>query len=458
LNNIYFEAACGIIMFLLLGRYLEARSKKEAGAALRALLEVGAKQATILRDGQELKVPIKAVGIDDEFVSYPGEKIATDGVVTAGSAAINASLMTGESVPVDVGVGDSVIGGTINTNGRLVVRATAIGADTQLAHIAKLLEKAQTAKAEVQRLADKVSGIFVPLVIVIAVIVFIAWLLYGARIGFAFTAAVAVLIIACPCALGLATPMALLVGTGWGAQHGIVISGAPVLETAKDIDTVILDKTGTITTGQMAVVKVAPHNVGSAELLALAGAVESSAEHPIAAAIVSAAQQLADENDRIAQFVDRLRSKTTNFKVLPGMGLRAEVEGKELLAGSAQLLAGVPDFDAVTDATAVYLSWDNVYLGYIELADTVKSTSKQAIELFKELNMTPVLVSGDSKRVASQVAAEIGIDNVLGEALPEDKVAYIQQLQQAGRKVAMVGDGVNDAAALAQADLGLAMG
>ena len=505
-GNVYFEAACGIITFLLIGRYIEARSKHEAGAALRALLELGAKDAVVLRDGVECRVPIGAVKVGDLVVVRPGEKVATDGEVVEGASAVDNSLLTGESVPVEVTVGEGVIGGAINANGRLVIRAGAVGADTQLAHIGKLMEQAQAGKANVQRLADRVSGFFVPVVIVIALVTLVAWLLAGAGAGFAFTAAVAVLIIACPCALGLATPTALLVGTGRGAQLGIVIRGPEVLETARGIDTVLLDKTGTITTGQMSVTRVVPAGVSADELLAVAAAVEAASEHPIARAVVAAGAPsagrapsggntaMSDVYEHSRPYFRRKREDgkgeaCTDFENLPGLGVRGTVGGCSVVVGSAALVsdailvsdvapapdgAPTPDIAPAPDAaatpsatlmsdvdaaaTVVHVAWDGVYRGRIEVGDTVKPTSARAIAEFKALGLMPVLLSGDRRAVAERVAREVGINEVIAEALPADKVAHVRTLQASGRRVAMIGDGVNDAAALTQADLGIAMG
>lgn len=447
LGNIYFEAACGIIAFLLVGRYIEARSKDQAGSALHALLELGAKDAVLLTDGEEVRVPIGAVHIGDEFIVRPGEKIATDGVVVEGASAIDSSLITGESVPVEVAVGDSVVGGTINTVGRLRVRASAVGADTQLAHIARLIEQAQSGKADVQRLADRVSGVFVPVVIGVSLLTLVIWSIAGAGIGFAFTAAVAVLIIACPCALGLATPTALLVGTGRGAQLGIVIRGPEILETARDVDVVLLDKTGTVTTGDMAVVRIVA--VGEEpELLDVAAVAESGSEHPIAKAIVASCDS--DPDARVGAL--------SGFENLPGLGLRARVGHRDVLAGSARLMTDVSGFvDQAGSGTVVHLAWDGIYRGHIEVADTVKPTSRQAVTELRKLGLTPVLLTGDRGVVAERIAAEVGITEVIAEALPADKVDQVKAWQQSHR-VAMVGDGVNDAAALAQSDLGISMG
>ena len=450
-GSIYFEAVVGIITFLLLGRWFEARSKQRAGEAVRALLRLGATEATLLRDGAETRVPVEFLKPGDLFVVRPGEKIATDGEVVEGSSAVDASMVTGESVPVDVAPGDGVIGATVNANGRLVVRATRVGADTQLAHIARLVEQAQTGKANVQRLADRISSVFVPIVIGLALLTWVAWLLAGAGFAFATSAAVAVLIIACPCALGLATPTALLVGTGRGAQLGIVIKGPEILERTKAVSTVVLDKTGTVTTGDMRVAAVAGEGPDDG-WLRLAGAVEGASEHPIARAI---AEHVASD------------AVVTDFENQPGRGVRARVDGHEVLVGTPALI-GVDDPDsgvmrAFADAqgkghTAVLVAVDGELRGMIAVADAVKESSPEAIEAFKRLGLTPVLLTGDARPVAVTVAAEVGIEDVYAEVLPADKLAVIRDLQADGTRVAMVGDGVNDAAALAQADLGIAMG
>ena len=450
-GSIYFEAVVGIITFLLLGRWFEARSKQRAGEAVRALLRLGATEATLLRDGAETRVPVEFLKPGDLFVVRPGEKIATDGEVVEGSSAVDASMVTGESVPVDVAPGDGVIGATVNANGRLVVRATRVGADTQLAHIARLVEQAQTGKANVQRLADRISSVFVPIVIGLAIVTLLGWLLADAGLAFASSAAVAVLIIACPCALGLATPTALLVGTGRGAQLGIVIKGPEILERTKAVSTVVLDKTGTVTTGDMRVAAVAGEGADDG-WLRLAGAVEGASEHPIARAI---AEHVASD------------AVVTDFENQPGRGVRARVDGHEVLVGTPALI-GVDDPDsgvmrAFADAqgkghTAVLVAVDGELRGMIAVADAVKESSPEAIEAFKRLGLTPVLLTGDARPVAVTVAAEVGIEDVYAEVLPADKLAVIRDLQADGTRVAMVGDGVNDAAALAQADLGIAMG
>ncbi len=454
-GSVYFEAVVGIITFLLLGRWFEARSKQRAGEAVRALLQLGATEATLLRGGVETRVPVDFLKPGDTFVVRPGEKIATDGEVIEGSSAVDASMVTGESVPVDVGPGDAVIGATVNANGRLIVQATRVGADTQLAHIARLVEQAQTGKANVQRLADRVSSVFVPVVIGLAVMTLLGWLLAGAGFAFAASAAVAVLIIACPCALGLATPTALLVGTGRGAQLGIVIKGPEILERTKSVSTVVLDKTGTVTTGTMAVVEVVGEGP-DAGWLRLAGAAESASEHPIAQAI---AEHVASD------------AAVTDFENLPGRGIRATVDGHQVLVGTPALVGvdvgaegSAPDAvnafvgSQAKGHTAVLVAVDGELRGMIAVADAVKDTSADAIADLLALGLTPVLLTGDARAVAEAVAAEVGIEKVIAEVLPADKLAEIKRLQADGTQVAMVGDGVNDSAALAQADLGIAMG
>ncbi|GLW98460.1 heavy metal translocating P-type ATPase [Microtetraspora sp. NBRC 16547] len=458
-GNIYLEAAAGVTAFILAGRYFEARSKRRAGAALRALLELGAKDVAVLRGGGEVRIPSDQLVVGDRFVVRPGEKIATDGVIEEGTSAVDASMLTGESVPVEVRPGDAVTGATVNAGGRLVVRATRVGADTQLAQMAKLVEEAQTGKAQVQRLADRISGIFVPVVIALALGTLGFWLGTGDGVGAAFTAAVAVLIIACPCALGLATPTALLVGTGRGAQLGILIKGPEVLESTRKIDTVVLDKTGTVTEGRMTLVEVhTAEGEAEAEVLRLAGALEHASEHPIAQAVARGA----------AERVGTLPTPE-DFANVEGLGVQGVVDGHAVLVGRPKLLAEWSQhlpveleraFTAAqaTGRTAVAVGWDGAARAVLVVADTVKATSAEAIRELRALGLTPVLLTGDNEAVARTVAAEVGIDEVIAEVLPADKVGVVKRLQSEGRTVAMVGDGVNDAAALAQADLGLAMG
>ncbi|MGC9376307.1 heavy metal translocating P-type ATPase [Streptomyces sp. MH13] len=452
-SAIYLEAAAGVTAFLLLGRWLEARSKRRAGAALRALMELGAKDVAVLRDGREVRIPVARLAVGDRFAVRPGEKIATDGTVTEGASAVDASMLTGESVPVDVGVGDTVTGATVNAGGRLVVEATRVGADTQLARMAKLVEDAQSGKAQVQRLADRISGIFVPVVLLIAVATFGGWLGATGDTVAAFTAAVAVLIIACPCALGLATPTALMVGTGRGAQLGILIKGPEVLESTRRVDTVVLDKTGTVTTGRMTLHEVyAAEGTDEEELLRLAGAVEHASEHPVARAIAAGA------GERVGPL-----PAVEDFENVPGRGVRGRVEGREVAVGRLYD-ALPPEVSRARDKaerhgrTAVVVGWDGAARGVVAVADAVKETSAEAVAELRRLGLTPVLLTGDNRRVAESVAAAVGIDEVIAEVLPEDKVAVVERLRAEGRTVAMVGDGVNDAAALATADLGLAMG
>ncbi len=458
-GNIYLEVAAGVTTFILAGRYFEARSKRRAGAALRALLQLGAKDVAVLRDGKEVRVPIGELAAGQEFVVRPGEKIATDGVITEGASAVDASMLTGESVPVEVVTGDTVAGATVNAGGRLVVRATRVGADTQLAQMAKLVEAAQTGKAQVQRLADRVSAVFVPIVIALAVGTLMFWLGTGGSVAAAFTAAVAVLIIACPCALGLATPTALLVGTGRGAQLGILIKGPEVLESTRAVDTVVLDKTGTVTTGQMSLVAIhVAEGVDTEKTLRLAGALENASEHPIAQAIARAARERAGELPAVEEFTS-----------LEGLGVQGIVDGSAVLVGrnalleqwSHHLTAELAEAKAAEEKlgrTAVVVGWDGEARAVLVVADTVKPSSAEAISRLRELGLTPVLLTGDNEAVAHAVAAEVGIDTVIAEVLPKDKVDVVKRLQDEGKVVAMVGDGVNDAAALAQADLGLAMG
>ncbi|WP_040339469.1 heavy metal translocating P-type ATPase [Candidatus Blastococcus massiliensis] len=458
-GNIYLEVAAGVTTAILAGRYFEARSKRRAGAALRALLELGAKGVAVLRNGREERIGVDRLAVGDLFVVRPGEKIATDGVITEGSSAVDASMLTGESVPVEVGPDDAVVGATVNAGGRIVVRATRIGSDTQLAQMARLVEEAQNGKAEVQRLADRVSAVFVPIVIAIAIGTLGFWLGNGAGVAAAFTATVAVLIIACPCALGLATPTALMVGTGRGAQLGILIKGPEVLESTRRVDTVVLDKTGTVTTGRMTLVNVLVAEDGDPEqLLRLAGALEDASEHPIAQAIAKAA------TERVGTL-----PPVEGFTNLEGLGVQGVVEGHAVLVGRTRLLAewsqhlpaDLERAKAAAEAdggTAVVVGWDGAARGVLVVADAVKDTSTEAVRQLRDLGLTPILLTGDNETVARSVAAQVGIDEVIAEVLPQDKVDVVKRLQDEGKVVAMVGDGVNDAAALAQADLGLAMG
>ena len=458
-NTIYLEVAAGVTTFLLLGRYLEVRAKRRASQAVRALLEVGAKDAALLRGGTETRVPVAQLRVGDEFVVRPGERIATDGVVVSGTSAVDTSTITGESVPVEVREGDAVVGATVNVGGRLVVRATRVGEQTQLAQMARLVEQAQAGKAEVQRLADRVAGVFVPIVIVIAALTLVTWLLLGGGTAMALTAAIAVLIIACPCALGLATPTALLVGSGRGAQLGILIKGPQILESTRRVDTIVLDKTGTVTEGRMTLIDVLPaRGEDAAQVLRLAGAVESASEHPIAQAIAAAA----------AAFGDPL-PEAASFSSLAGRGATGVVGGHAVAVGSLGLMADWsvhPDAEiaasveraGATGTTAVVVAWDGKARGILTVADSVKTSSAAAVTRLRELGLEPILLTGDHETVARRVGDEVGIREVIAGVLPAEKAAQIEALQARGRVVAMVGDGVNDAPALAQADLGIAMG
>ncbi|GAB3139879.1 heavy metal translocating P-type ATPase [Marisediminicola antarctica] len=477
-HDIYLEVAAAVTVFILAGRYFEAKAKKESGAAMRALLELGAREATLLVGDRESTVAVDALVPGDTIVVRPGEKIATDGLIVDGASAVDASMLTGESVPVEVTVGDRVVGATVNVGGRLVVEVTRVGSDTELARLGRLVEEAQTGKAEVQRLADRVSAIFVPVVFVLAIGTFLAWTFFGSSLTVAFTAAVATLIIACPCALGLATPTALLVGTGRGSQLGILIRGPQVLEQTRRIDTIVLDKTGTITTGKMSVVDVVladaavgvPADAGAVsgagssaaaldELLRITATIENASEHPVARAIVAEARTRAIE-----------LGATESFASHQGQGVQAIVDGRLVTVGRADWLAAewsieLPDAlrDAVAAAelagsTAVVTAWDGAARGVFVVSDTVKESSAAAIAYFKKLGLEPVLLSGDNAGAAGSVAASVGIDDVRAGITPQGKLEAIRELQSRGRVVAMVGDGVNDAAALAAADLGIAMG
>ncbi|MFC5337405.1 heavy metal translocating P-type ATPase [Leucobacter denitrificans] len=477
--NIYLEVAAGVTMFLLAGRYFEKRAKKQAGAAIRALAELGAKDVEVLHvageqdasrpnpprttahgGAQTRRIPIDDLAVGDVFVVRPGEKIATDGVIVSGLSAVDASMLTGESVPVEVGPGDAVTGATVNASGLLEVRATRVGSDTQLAHMAKLVEEAQSGKAEVQRLADRISGVFVPIVFAIAAITLTAWLILGDSPAQAFTAAVAVLIIACPCALGLATPTALLVGTGRGAQLGVLISGPEILESTRKVDTIVLDKTGTVTSGKMALSDAIPvSGVDRTELLRLVGAVESGSEHPIAQAIAR------DAVDELGEALPPVE----NFANVAGKGVTGVTDGHAVIVGRESLLTEwAVSVDPETRSTlerlqsegktAILAAWDGEVRGVVAVSDTLKPTSAEAIRQLKALGLSPALLTGDNELVAREVASQVGITEVFADVLPADKVAVVKRLQSEGKVVAMVGDGVNDAAALAQADLGLAMG
>ncbi len=432
--DVYFEVAAVVTTLIVLGRYLESRAKGRSSQAIKKLFELGAKEARVLRDGQEVLVPVAALQVGDLFVVRPGEKVATDGVVVEGGSAIDQSMLTGESVPVEVGPGSEIAGATVNSYGRLFVRANRVGADTALAQIARLVEAAQSGKAPVQRLADRVSAIFVPIVIVISLLTLAGWLAFGGGAGTAFTAAVSVLIIACPCALGLATPTALMVGTGRGAQMGVLIKGPEILEQTRRVDTIVLDKTGTVTEGKMELAEVALMDGATrAEVLRLAGAVEAASEHPIAQAVAHAAQAELGELPAVSEFRNE-----------PGVGVSGIVEGQQVSVGRRD--------------GRILVSWDGIERAILEVRDTVKPSSAEAIRELEQLGLTPVLLTGDAKATAEQVAREVGIERVLAEVYPGDKVHEIRRLQEDGKVVAMVGDGVNDAPALAQADLGLAIG
>ena len=432
MGSVYFEAAAGIVAFLLLGRWIEARSKREAGSAVKALLEVGAKEATILRDGAEVAIPAGELSLNDLIVVRPGEKVAADGVVTEGSSAVDAAIITGESLPVEVGPGSTVVGGSVNTTGRLVVKATAVGSATQVAQIARLVEEAQTGKAQAQRLADRITEFFVPAVLVLAMITFMVQLLVGSGATFALTAGIAVLIIACPCALGLATPSALLVGTGRGAELGVIIRGAQALEKARSVQAVVLDKTGTLTTGKMSVLSAEPADGASeAELLRVTAAVEAGSEHPIARAIV--------ERGASVPAAEQLPVAVGSRRLLADQGIETASEPTPL-------------------GSEVFVVRDGALLGRIVVGDQLKPGAVEAVAALKELGLRPVLLTGDSQAVAETVAAQVGIEQVHAEVLPQGKAAVISGLQAEGMRVAMVGDGVNDAAALAISDLGIAIG
>ncbi|ASL14439.1 heavy metal translocating P-type ATPase [Mycobacterium intracellulare] len=458
-GNIYLEAAAGVTTFILAGRFFEARAKRRAGAALRALLELGAKDVAVRRNGAEQRIPIDQLAVGDEFVVRPGEKIATDGVVTEGASAVDASMLTGESAPVEVGLGDQVVGATVNVGGRIAVRANRVGSDTQLARMATLVEEAQSGKAAAQRLADKVSGIFVPIVIALSLATLGIWIAVGGSISAALTAAVAVLIIACPCALGLATPTALMVGTGRGAQLGILIKGPEVLESTRRIDTIVLDKTGTVTTGAMTLLDVIiADGEQPDEVLRLAGALEDSSEHPIATAIAKGAR------DKLG-----VLPKAEGFANLAGLGVQGIVDGHAVVVGRRQLLADwsqqLPQDLArlmrqaeSEGKTVVAVGWDGQPRGALVVADAVKPTSAEAVARLRSLGLTPIMLTGDNEAAARTIAGQVGIEQVIAEVLPKDKVETVKRLQAEGKVVAMVGDGVNDAAALAQADLGMAMG
>ena len=463
-SSIYLEVAAAVTVFILLGRYLETKAKVSSGAALRALAAMGAKDVAILRNGVEVRRPISELEVGDEFVVRPGEKIATDGLVLDGTSAVDTSLLTGEPVPVEVAAGDQVVGATVNVGGRLLVTATKVGADTQLAQMARLVSDAQSGKAPVQRLADRISAVFVPVVLVLSLLTLLGWLWAGGGAQAAFTAAVAVLIIACPCALGLATPTALLVGTGRAAQLGILIKGPQILESTRRVDTIVLDKTGTVTTGQMTLLEVVvdpdlatAQGMTADSMLRLVGAVEAASEHPIGAAIATGAAHMEI-------------SEVTDFRSEQGLGVSGVVAGHSVIAGrvawlerhlALPLSATLSQVVATAEAagrTVIAAGIDGVIAGVLTVADAVKPTSAQAVLELRDLGLSPVLLTGDNSRAAAAVAQDVGITEVMAEVMPQDKVAAVRDLQAAGRVVAMVGDGVNDAAALAQADLGIAMG